>query len=216
MKKLFAVMMVLCMLMNCACASAATFDDLESILRGGSGSGEQADPRIVYDMPQLKLSMLLPESYVVLNEAAPEESFAALGMEKAAMMETLLANSTYMVIFPGDFSHEIDVVMTANDLKSFDGLTDSLLQQSADLLDDMFADMGCTVEKHDIYTVNDIRYIRTWYNVPSGDSTAYVMQYYTVESNMGLVYRLFSYTGAPIAQSMQDDLLKMVEGISYN
>ena len=44
MKKLFALLVSLCLVFSCACASAATFSELQDMLRNGSSEDTHVEP----------------------------------------------------------------------------------------------------------------------------------------------------------------------------
>ena len=154
--------------------------------------------------------------YMMLYDGSTEEDFAVFGLDKATAMESFRQNDTYVLIFPGVYTHEIDLVMTENSIASFSELSEDTLNQSAALMDTVLSGMGCTVEKHDLYTVNGHRYIRTWYTAAGSEGLTYVMQYYTIENNKAVVYRMFAYTGSPISQDMETVLYDLVANVQYD
>lgn len=194
MKKLFALVLALVMVCG-VCAVAA---------------GET-----LIQMPELKMTMTVPDDYIIVSADTDDNVFTVLGMDKEAVLAAMKAQETYAIILPGNFDNEINIVMSANDIRSFDDVTDAQLNLIATAMDGMFENMGCQPEKHDLYTGSS-KYIRTWYNLPQGDATTHIMQYYTIENNMGIIFRMYAYTGEPIAAEMENELKQFVDQVVYD
>lgn len=194
MKKFFALVLALMML----CASAAA---------------EMVEA--TYYLPEVKAKVTLPADYYVLSNYADESVFTALRLDKASVMDDLLADDTYMAIVDKDATWELDVVMTANENASLASWSETQLAQLPPLMEELFAGIGCTVTQNDVYPLNGYNYIRTCYTTGSGAQTTYAMQYYTIENNMGIVWRMISYTDSFTAE-MEAQLEEIVSTVIYD
>lgn len=194
MKKILALALAMMML----CASAAA---------------EMIEAR--YYLPEIGAQVTVPASCYVLSNYADESVFTALGTDKASLMDSLLADDTYMAIIDEDVTWELDVVMTANEVDSLGSWSDEQLAQLPPLLEELFAGIGCTVTQGDVYSLNGYNYVRTWYTTGNSDDPTYVMQYYTIENNMGIVWRMISYTDSFTAE-MEAQLGEIVSTVTYD
>lgn len=194
MKKIFALVLALMML----CASAAA-EMIEA----------------TYYLPEVKARVTLPTDYYVLSNYADESVFTALRLDKASIMEDLLADDTYMAIVDQDGTWEIGVVMSANEIDSLGSWSDEQLAQLPPLLEELFAGIGCTVTQGDVYPLNGYNYVRTWYTTGNSNDPTYAMQYYTIENNMGIVWRMISYADSFTAE-METQLEEIVSTVIYD
>lgn len=195
MKKLFALVLVLAMACG-MCAAAA---------------GET-----LIQMPELKMTMTVPDDYVVINAGTNDNVFTVLGLDKETVLAAMKAQDTYAIIMPGNFNYEMNIVMSANDIRSFNDITDEqLIMKIIPAMDGVFENMGCQTEKQDLYTGAN-KYIRTWYTYTRENKTAHIMQYYTIENNMGIVFRMYAYTGEPIAAEMENELEQFIDQVVYD
>lgn len=194
MKKILAL--ALAMMMLCASAAAEMVE-------------------ATYYLPEVKARVTLPADYYVLSNYADESVFTALRLDKTSIMEDLLADDTYMAIVDQDGTWELGVVMTANEVDSLGSWSDEQLAQLPPLLEELFAGIGCTVTQGDVYSLNGYNYVRTWYTTGSGAQTTYAMQYYTIENNMGIVWRMISYTDSFTAE-MEAQLEEIVSTVTYD
>lgn len=194
MKKIVAL--VLAMMMLCASAAA-----------------EMIEAR--YYLPEVKAQVTLPADTYVLSSYADESAFAALDLDKASTMESLLAGDTYMAVLEQGGGWELDVVMTANSNASLANWSAEELEAVRVVADESFAGIGCTVLKSDVYPLNGSNYIRTWYTTGEAADLTYVLQYYTLENNMGIVWRMISFTDSFPAE-LEAELDWIMSTVTYD
>ena len=170
MKKLLCLILALVMLCGCVCA--------------------QAD-QLCY-MPQMNMAVNLPDEYLALTMGTDEDVFAAYGMDKAAIVDFMVANDTYLIILPKDFTYEIDVVMAANTIDSFNAHTEKELLETLPEVTKALESMGVVFDRGEFYTNGRDHYLRLFYHVP-GEVPTYAVQYYTVQHYQAINFRLFTY-----------------------
>lgn len=192
MKKLLCLVMVLMMLLGMTCARADT----------------------LYHMPEMNMAVNLPDDFVVLTRNTEDAVFTVYGMDKATIVDSMVANDTYMIIFPGDFSYEIDVAMAANTIDSFNAHSKQELMEALPGVMGTLEAQGVTFDNGEFYTNGRDHYLRLFYHVPSEIPT-YAVQYYTVQHYQAINFRLFTYAAEATAEQLAE-YERVMENVIFN
>lgn len=196
MKKLTVLLCTLALMMSCACALAES---------------------TVYELPELEMTLTLPDTMLVLTKDTGESVFTLLGTDKNTLLEAMQAQNTYMLIYPSDENLEVNVVMTENKLENLDGIDDASMGTLGGMLKQMLENEGTTVESYDVYENATDKYFRHMYSAsPDGVNVNYMIQYYTIRNHKGIVLRMFSYEGKPLTEEQQALMQQIVDGAAYN
>lgn len=196
MKKLTALLCALMLMASCLSALAES---------------------IIYELPELDMTLTLPDTVVALTAETDKSVYTMLGMDKDAMTAAMAAQSTYMVIYPFDWNMEINVVMTENVLESLDDIDDASMELMVRVIKQALENEGVTVTDYDVYQIGNEKYFRHFYTADAGNGNAnYAMQYYTIRNHKGIVLRMFSYEGMPLTEEQQALMQQIVDGAAYN
>lgn len=196
MKKLTAFLCALMLMMTCGFALAES---------------------TAYELPELDMTLTLPDTVVALTAETDKSVYTMLGMGKDAMTAAMEAQSTYMVIYPFDWNMEINVVMTENVLESLDDIDDASMELVVRVIKQALENEGVTVTDYDVYPIGNEKYFRHFYTANAGNGNVnYAMQYYTIRNHKGIVLRMFSYEGTPLTEEQQALLQQIVDGAVYN
>lgn len=195
MRKLTALLCALTLLLTCACALA-------------DGT--------VYELPELDMTLTLPDTVLAITADTSESVFQLLGMDKDTIAAAMKANDTYMLIFPFDWNMEIDLVIADNNTESLEGMDDASMELVGRMIKQLLENEGVAVERYDVYENAAGRYFRHFYSASGDGDTNYAVQYYTIRNHKGIVLRGFSYEGAPLTEEQQALVRQIVDGAAYN
>lgn len=192
MKKLLWLLFSLVMLCGAVCAQA---DTLQYI-------------------PEMNMAVNLPDGFLALTKDTEAEIYAAYGLDKATIVDFMAANDTYLILFPADFSYEIDVAMAANTIDSFNNHTEAELLEALPSVQESLESMGVVFDRGEFYTNGRDHYLRLFYHVP-GDVPTYAVQYYTVQHYQAINFRLFTYGMEATAEQLAE-YETVMENVIFN
>lgn len=196
MKKLLTLLCALILMMTCTSALAES---------------------TAYDLPELGITLALPDTVMAFTAETEESVFALQGMDKDAIIEAMKAMDTYMLIHPFDWNIEINVVMTENRLENLDGMDEATMELLAGAIKQALESQGVTVRDYNVYQAGANQYFRHFYDVDVGNgSTNYAVQYYIIKNHKAIVLRMFSYEGMPLTEEQNALLQQIVDGVSFN
>ena len=192
LKKLVVLLCALMLLLGSVCAEGTT----------------------IYPMPEMNMTLTAPDSYLVLTRAATDEEYAALGLDGASVRHYMIANDTYMIIMPADMSYEVDVSMAPNTIETFNDVNDLMLSSMVGMVGGELEKMGAVFDRGEYYLNGSDKYLRLYYHVPGEAYDTYAVQYYTVQNNQAINFRMFTY-GAEADEAQLAELEALMRGVQF-
>jgi hypothetical protein len=172
-----------------------------------------------YELPELNMTVNIPDDFVVLTRDMPEDdpSFAALGTTKTDVDGKLVTNNEYLHAVKKDASEEIAISMAPDKSGIFDynllsesdvekGVKEFIKTSQKDYPD-------AKIAGHSIYKQGQAIYICMDYALPAGGSDYWYRTYVTVIN--GMVIQLKLSSNNTITAEQQDMLRSVIDSIAY-
>lgn len=165
-----------------------------------------------YDLPELKLSLEIPEEYLVFTRE-PEDIDAELeyyGMTKEELLDIMLSSDIYLDAFSADWTSEIVVTMTENTIKEMGKLSDDILMGMKSMMEEEYESMNVEMSSFEIYHTEVLTFIRIYFHNP--EASSYSLQYYTIYDHRAMNFTLHSFDGQ-ITRPQEQLMEKLVNSI---
>ena len=174
-----------------------------------------ANSTSAYDLPNLKMTVYIPEEYVTFTRDRMEVSdLNAYGLTKDGFLPLMEERNIYLNAWDTTVTHELVVTMIESPLNDFGAFDDSTLEIMASSCAAEYEKVGVKCVKSEIYQNSQTKYIKIYISQPSGDLTVYGLQYYTVYDGKAINFTLHSYSGQ-INTSQEKMLKEMVDSTKF-
>lgn len=171
-----------------------------------------------YDIPELNMTIQLPESYEVctLNNPDNEIMTSILGINGEQMRNLMQEDDLYLIALDVNSLTQINVKMVPSnengdfrqysDEEIISGMSEGLKQSETEEFHIMKSD--------EIHHVGEIKYLKIYGQAGANYGGQYVLQYTTLIDSKLFYISLHSHSG-PISDSMESELKTIVESINY-
>lgn len=175
-----------------------------------------------YELPELYLTLEVPEDFLVFTRDMSEEDTAllAMGMSPEELREDFTKNNVYMNAMSLSPLYEIIVTMQeyegSQEIFDFTALGERKLGEMADLLlqGEAGQGKGLIYDTYRIETVGPATFMVLDLHQEAGGSTIYGRQYYTIFNGQAINLTLQSYTG-PVSDEMGQALREVVSSVKF-
>lgn len=127
----------------------------------------------------------IPSDYAVFTRDMDDNdpNLAAYGVNKAELLEVMEANDAYLDALSEQWNFEMVVTITDSQINDFAGMSAAELDMMWPSIEAGFADSGFTIYSHEIYELDQAKYLKVYLEQTIGGSTQYVLHYSTVYNN---------------------------------
>ena len=150
-----------------------------------------------YSLDDLGMSIEISSEYVVFTRDISDNdpNLSAYGLNKKDLLEMMKSNNIYLNAWDKDENFEIIVTMIYSTISDFNLMSDTILNNLASSFNTEYVKYGITVEKHEIYQHDQVKFIKIYIKQSNGTDTVYGLQYYTVFNNQAINITMQSYSG---------------------
>ena len=169
-----------------------------------------------YDLPDLGLSMALPDYYYVLSRdiSTSDPVLTLFGMSREECISSLESSNVYLDAFDQDLSTEIVISMTENLISDLNLLPDSTIDLMISTLSETYSGYGATVTETEYYQHKQAKFLVLSVTQDSESGTVYGIQYYTIYDCKAINVVLHSFDGPVTA--LEKKLIKtIVDSIEF-
>lgn len=197
--RVLTLLVLVCMLAGCASAYAAGAATLHVI-------------------PELNLTLELPQDYVFFTRSTPEDDpdLARFGLSHDLLMNTLTSTSMYGNGWPESIDCELTVTMV--EMPSLESLKDApaaVQQECHNAIVKEFNNMGWTVSESALHHLDNATFVEIQYTQASGGSTDSLIQFSTVVDHRTINFTLRSY-GDPLTEAEKQQHRDMCAGVNFD
>ena len=183
MKKLIALILMLCLLPLCALAE---------------------DARLTMNLQSAELVFAPLAEGTVLTKDSNEELFSGVGLNYENMVFYMEAYSVQAMMFDDAMETEFQVSAMRTLEKDFDDMTEAELAQLCEEVRAYYEGIGCRVDTAEVYqSPEGHKYILSVScNVYEDGYEEYTVEYYTCQEGYAAFVMVFPYDGAPTERQM--------------
>ena len=169
-----------------------------------------------YDLDDLGLSIVIPDSYIVFTRSikSNDPHLSEYGLTKDGMESLMKERNIYLNAWDEEVNFEIIVTMTENSIKNFSPMSDTVLETLATSLSDQYRKVGISFIKSEVYQHQQAKFLKIYISQPNNDMTVYGLQYYTVYDGKAINITLQSYSG-DIDASKESVIKSIVDSIQF-
>lgn len=152
-----------------------------------------ADTTKEYIFDEEGFSISIPDDYTVFTRDIDENDpkLEQYGMTKESLNAYLTANHVYIVAISEDGIHQLGVKITdSGELKNFDGLSDTELEEIANAFKSEFLSMGAQDFEIDTCLYNQTHFLKICSSQVIDSSPVYLLQYLTVNSGKAFFFMI--------------------------
>ncbi len=176
----------------------------------------------LYELPELNLTLEIPEGMLVFTRHMAEDDIAlmAMGMTPEELRKDFTEKDVYMNAMSLNPIYEVIVTMMeyagSQEIFDFNTLGDRKLKEMAELLLEGKAAQGKNF-LYDSYRIEEKdkgKFMVLDLRQEAGGNTIYGRQYYTIFNGQAINITLQSYTG-PISQEMTDTMQGIMDSLRF-
>ena len=184
MKKLIAILLLVCLLPLCALAEM------------------DEDGNVTIALGDAEVFFTPVEGSHVLTRESSASVFNKLGLRQFDMQQFMEANDVYAIMFFADVKNgtaEIQVCAYETTQMDFDELSVYGLEMNCEVMESLYLDAGYDVESVELcHTLNGHSYVRIAASYTDGNGAVeHRQEFYTCQSGYAVCVLLFPYDGAP-------------------
>ncbi len=150
-----------------------------------------------YDLDDLGLSIVIPDSYIVFTRSieSNDPHLSEYGLTKDGMESLMKERNIYLNAWDEEVNFEIIDTLTEHSINNLSQLSDTVLETLATSLSDQYRQVGISFIKSEIYQHQQAKFLKIYISQPNNDMTVYGLQYYTVYDGKAINITLQSYSG---------------------
>lgn len=180
------------------------------ILLLGSSAATAAQESSSYTLDDLEITIAIPDELVVFTRDTPEDdpNYAAYGLTKEALIDLFDVQNIYLNAWDADINYEIVITMVDSSSEELPIQSDVILSEFASAMGEMYEDMGLAFLGAEIYQHTQRKFVKIYANRDTDDQTVYMVQYSTIHNYQAINIALHSYSGKISAN--EESLLKSI------
>lgn len=185
------------------------------------GGGVHAAPAGEYTLEDLSLKVTIPDGlYVFQPETVADDPDAeALGLDGAALAESLTAQNIYLDAVSKDLTWELAIVMQRGkefeDIHDFNLYEDAFFDGVVESARESYATAGLTLEEdYTVWTGGQAKFVVVNTRQDQDGAQTLRRQYYTIYNGQAINYTLVSYSGE-LTEEMTQAQQAVVEGAQF-
>ena len=138
-----------------------------------------------YTLGDTGVQIDIPSDYVVFTRdiADNDPNLDIYGLSKAELLDLLEANDAYLDALSEQWNFEMVVTILDSPLDDFAGISNAELDTMWPFVEAAFVDSGFTINSHEIYELDQAKYLKVYLEQTIEGSTQYVLHYSTVYDN---------------------------------
>ena len=151
-----------------------------------------------YRLDDLGLSVDIPSDLIVFtrNIKHDDPNLKEFGLTKDQVDSMMKDGNIFLNALDPNVAFEVVVTMIESPLNDFYYLSNTELSVFASTLADGYEGSGMDYIKSEIYEHPQAKFIKIYIKQPSGNGTAYGLQYYTVYDGKAINFTIHSYSGS--------------------
>ena len=172
-------------------------------------SSKAAEGTTVY-IEEMDLSVVIPSEfdYFTRQVKADDHNLNKWGFTRDSLLSEMKAQEDYLVAFADGGDTILEIAMFASTISDFSALTDSALQQLAASFSDQYAKYGVSLQKYDIYSGRQTKFIKMYMYTKGNSNPFHTLQYTTSNGKKMINFTIRSYSGS--ITSSQESALKSI------
>ena len=104
--------------------------------------------------------------------------------------------------------------MAPNTIETFNDVNDLMLASMVGMVGGELEKVGAVFDRGEYYLNGSDKYLRLYYHVPGEAYDTYAVQYYTVQNNQAINFRMFTY-GAEADEAQLAELEALMRGVQF-
>lgn len=159
---------------------------------------------------EMDMSVVIPTEfdYFTRQVTSDDPNLKKYGITRDYVLSEMKSQGDYLVAFADGANTILEIAMFATTYNDFNTLDDSSLQQIASSFKNQYANYGVTLQKYEIYSNSQTKYIKMHMKANGSSDPFYTVQYTTGRGGNLINFTLKSYSGA--ITSSQESALKSV------